>query len=1530
MRRFLPNIFIICFGFFPFVSLASHIVGGELSYKYLGNNIYQFKLKVYRDCNSGVTGQYDNPTTLTVFNSSGTVVTTVPINFPGSNQIPNNTGNICLTTPPNVCVEEAIFQANVVLPPITGGYIICWQRCCRNATAVNISNSGTTGATYVATIPDPAIATGNSSPVFTNFPPTCICVDQPLVFDHAATDIDGDQLVYSFYQPFAGASTGNATPVPANPPPFPLVNYLGGFTANNPVTSSPGLTINSSTGLITGTPNALGQYIVGVCVKEYRNGNLVSIHYRDFQFNVVQCLQNVTASLPAFQTGCKNTPITFVNNSANGTYYHWDFGVTGNADTSNLFSPTFTYSTPGTYTITLTVNPGFSCAATATSTITIYNNPTATPTSNSPICEGDALDLFAASVASGSYAWTGPDGFSSSSQNPVITNAQAVNAGVYHLAVTANGCTSLNAGNLNVVVNPIPAAPTISSNAPICVGAALHLTAVSVSGATYHWTGPNGWTSNNQNPNINATTAANAGSYSCSITVLGCTSPASSITVVLNPIPTAPAPSSNAPFCSGGTLNLSSATLAGATYHWSGPNGFSSSLQNPVISPITTAGSGTYSLSVTVNGCNSTPVTTSVVIYPIPNSIATSNSPACIGQSINLSSTTYANATYSWTGPNGWTSSAQNPVITNVTAANAGTYTVSAIANGCIGTPSSTIVVVNPIPAAPVLSNNAPMCSGQTLNLTAQNVVGGTFNWTGPNSFSSNQQNPVITNVPFANGGTYSATVTVLGCTSTAATTSAVINLSPVATPTNNGALCEGATLNLNTTAVAGASYSWSGPNGFTSTLQSPVIPNVTIAGNAGIYTLTMALAGCTGNSATTNVVIHAIPASPALSSNSPICAGQTLQLNASYTMNGVYNWTGPNAWTATTQNPTIANASTAASGTYSATVKLYNCTSPASSIVVLVNPVPVAPTISSNSPLCAGQTINFTAGGVAGGTYNWTGPAAFTSTLQNPSVTNSAVSNSGNYSATVSVNGCASVPSTVNVVVNPIPSSAFTLGTPACAGNAVGVNYNGASAASATYNWNFGSGTIATGSGQGPYSVSWSNAGNYNVSLAVTENGCTSPTTTNSITVYPVPTSTFNLPTSICSSDSALISYSGSATVNAAYSWDFGGGIVLSGNGAGPYQIKFASAGIYTITLSVSENGCTSSLSTQTITVNPVPTADFTVTPNVICPEQNTQILYTGTGTASATFNWSFGSGTVVSGSGSGPYTVHYVNPNTETITLTVTENNCPSSQVTQTLLIDSLPKVSFTVSDSLGCDPFTTQFTNTGFGGNSYLWNFGDEGASADENPVHTYAPGVFSVKLTTTNLTGCVDSLSKPNLIHVLHNPVANFNAKPEAELYVEVKDAQYQFMNQSTYADSYTWFFGDGDSSKISSPSHTYTIPGEYEVILVAYDSIGCTDTFRLGIFHVIHDINYFIPSAFTPNGDGINDIFKVYGASLKSAHLMVYDRSGEMVFESQNVGDSWDGTFHGQKLNLGVFVYYAEITTLKDEVVILKGDVTLMK
>ncbi len=1773
MKQTLLLLFAFLFWLHPIQSKATHIVGGELTYKFLGNNVYQIKLELYRDCNAQT--NFDNPITVYFFNSTTlALIDSIDINFPGPISIPNNTGNICLTTPPNICVEAAVYTTNKVLPPLAGGYTLVYQRCCRNGTILNVSNPNTYGATFMASIPPSAIAVGNSSPEFTNFPPTCICVNEPLVFNHVATDIDGDQLVYSFFNPFNGGGQGNPTPSPASPPPYTPIPFTGGYTFSNPVGGSPQVTINTSNGMITGVPNTLGQFVVGVCVKEYRNGVLLSSHYRDFQFNVVQCIQNVNAIIPPTFTVCKGAPLTFPNTSTAATYYFWDFGVAGTSDTSILFSPTYTYNTAGTYTAKLIVNKGYPCADTATAIVTVNPIPVATPSSNSPLCVGSTINLNAVTVVGGTYAWTGPNGFSSSQQNPVITNATLANSGVYHLAVTLNGCTSTNTGNINLVVNPIPVAPTILSNAPICVGAALQLSAVAVAGATYSWTGPNGFTSSLQNPVINNTVAANAGNYSCTITVLGCTgassttnvilfpsptaptpsnnapfcpgntlnltaalvggatyswtgpngfssnqqnptipnttaanagnysltinvngcnslplttnvviypipvatptsnspvcpgtsinlfaativggsyswvgpngfssalqnpvitnaastnggvytltvtangctntnagttsvminpvpaapvlsnnspicfgatmqlnaatinnatyqwtgpngftsslqnpiinstvaanagvysciiiklgclSAPSTTTVILNPIPTAPTPTSNAPICQGFTLNLNAATVAGAAYSWTGPGGFNSSLQNPVIASTIVANAGNYSLTINVNGCNSLPLTTNVIIYPTPNSIASSNSPTCNGQSVQLFASTIAGGSYSWIGPAGFTSSQQNPIIPISSAINAGTFTVIATANGCLGNPSSTNVVVNPIPAPPIISNNAPMCSGQTLNLTAQNVTGGTFHWTGPNNYNSFLQNPVITNVPFANSGNYNATVTVLGCTSLPATTNAVINLSPPATPVNNGPLCDGQTLNLTTQPVAGSTYSWTGPNGYTSNQQNPLINNVTVASNMGSYSLTMTLAGCVGNTVSSNVVIHPIPASPVLSSNSPICAGQTLQLNAANVPTGIFAWTGPNSFSSAIQNPTIPAATLASSGTYNATVKVFNCTSPPSSIVVLVKPVPLAPGATSNSPLCAGQTINLSAGNITGASYSWTGPSAFTSVLQNPTRANSIVAHSGNYSVTASVNGCASPASTVNVIVHPIPSSAFNF-TPAsiCAGNISTATYAGTSATSSTYNWNFGSAVSTGGPGQGPYSLSWTNAGNYNVSLTVIENGCTSPATSHSIIVYPIPTSTFNSPAAICQSDSALISYSGSASATGIYTWDFGGGIILSGSGQGPYQIKYNSAGTYNVTLTVSENGCPSIVTTHTIIVNPVPTADFTISPSVICPDQDALITYNGTATSGATFNWNFDNGTINTGTGMGPYSIHFLNSGIDTITLSVTENNCTSSQISQIILIDLLPQVSFTVTDSLGCSPFTTSFINQSLLGNSFLWHFGDDGTSADENPTHTYTPGNFTVKLIVATASGCVDSLTKPNFIEVLNNPVANFTATPEAEIVTEIKDATFSFINKSVYASSYKWFFGDGDSSTVFSPYHTYVDSGNYEVMLIAYNNIGCTDTFIMGKFIVVPNINYFIPTAFTPNNDGVNDIFYVYGRSLQNVHLMIYDRTGEKVFESNGIYQGWDGTFRNSPVNTGVFVYYAEVETMKGDLIILKGDVTLIR
>lgn len=363
----------------PNLLYASHIVGGELSYECLGNDDYLVTLKVYRDCYNGQ-ADYDNPSNVYIYkNSNGALVTTLPMAFPGSDQLPNNTGNPCLIVPPNICVEEAVFTYEVHLPQITGGYRLIYQRCCRNYTIVNIVSPSTTGATYEATMPDTALAICNNSPYFVNFPPTIICVFTPFVFDHSAVDPDGDSLVYELCSPYYGATDFN--PYPNPPMAYGNINFLAPYSATDPMGGAPPMAIDPVTGELTVTPTAVGQYVVGVCVSEYRNGNLLSVHRRDFQFNVSNC-NNATASInggsntvnsPALFNSCDGFTFYFPNNSNNATSYHWDFGVQGvTNDTSNLEVPTYTFPDTGTYIVTLIANPGSACGDTAYGIVFVY------------------------------------------------------------------------------------------------------------------------------------------------------------------------------------------------------------------------------------------------------------------------------------------------------------------------------------------------------------------------------------------------------------------------------------------------------------------------------------------------------------------------------------------------------------------------------------------------------------------------------------------------------------------------------------------------------------------------------------------------------------------------------------------------------------------------------------------------------------------------------------------------------------------------------------------------------------------------------------------------------------------------------------------------------------------------------------------------------------------------------------------------------------------------------------------------------
>lgn len=357
---------------------AAHLVGGEIFYECLGGDQYRITLKVYRDCYTVTGAQYDNPAYIGIYDNAGNLVQQLSAPYTGSQQLPVIINNPCLQAPPDVCVEEAVYTVTATLPFISGGYHVAYQRCCRNPTIVNLVNPEDLGSTYYVQIPEEALNSCNSSPSFNGFPPIALCTGDELVFDHAATDADGDQLVYSLCTPYHGGDQLTPQPIPPLGPPYSNIVWGGGYSSGYPLDASPQLTIDSQTGLLTGTPTQPGQYVVGVCVEEYRNGQLLSVNKRDFQFNVVNCSSNIEAVIPPqpiFHDPCDGLTVDFGNSSVNAQYYHWDFGVNNLLnDTSNVEEPIYTYPDTGVYSVTLVANPGLSCSDTTVRDVVVYND----------------------------------------------------------------------------------------------------------------------------------------------------------------------------------------------------------------------------------------------------------------------------------------------------------------------------------------------------------------------------------------------------------------------------------------------------------------------------------------------------------------------------------------------------------------------------------------------------------------------------------------------------------------------------------------------------------------------------------------------------------------------------------------------------------------------------------------------------------------------------------------------------------------------------------------------------------------------------------------------------------------------------------------------------------------------------------------------------------------------------------------------------------------------------------------------------
>ena len=293
----------------PVVGKAAHIIGGEMTYACLGEvtaglQRYRVTVVMYRDCAGGGADFDGGPRTstdfeMTVFLGDAQVSTGV---IPRENLTIESVGTFgssgrCGDESPAVCIERGTYVTEIALPVSTQTYTFSYQRCCRPETLSNLMRPGDVGTTYTVEIGAAAQRTCNSSPVYDRPPPTAVCVDEDFAFDAAATDPDGDRLVYSVCAPYVGggnitrgtAATGfnGVTPNPESPPPYEPAAFRSGFRPDQPFDGE--FAVDSLTGRITAHPRAIGRYAACLRVREYREGVLLGEVRREIEFNVTSC-----------------------------------------------------------------------------------------------------------------------------------------------------------------------------------------------------------------------------------------------------------------------------------------------------------------------------------------------------------------------------------------------------------------------------------------------------------------------------------------------------------------------------------------------------------------------------------------------------------------------------------------------------------------------------------------------------------------------------------------------------------------------------------------------------------------------------------------------------------------------------------------------------------------------------------------------------------------------------------------------------------------------------------------------------------------------------------------------------------------------------------------------------------------------------------------------------------------------------------------------------------------------------------------
>jgi gliding motility-associated-like protein len=1389
---------------------ASHLLGGEMSYRYLDANgpaatpfRYEITLTVY---SNGL--YYTNPTgiaappanaTIDIFNKA-TTVRIGSYNFARTSPTASN-NNLpppispsvpagCTVSGPSQPFYLCKYVQVVNLPVSFDGYYAVYSVSARNNTLTNINNpNGGTGGNvpltlYVSMAP-PLIY--NRSPVFSDTAVAIVCQNDTTISLNNAFDPDGDRLVYSFGTPY-GFLTSTAIPPTFPPLPQP-VPYFPAYTPANPFGTGAGnfATINASTGIAKYGARNTGLYVVAVDVAEYRSINgvevLIGTTRRDLQLVVSTCPPTTAPLLPAPALTPRNYTIE---------------------EGQSLSIPITATQASGNHPLVLTVN----------SALLDGSGPFNT-TFNGSMGVVQAGNLTGTATASGTGSVSGTFSYTSSCGQARTTP--------YDLGVTVkdNGCGGKLASDIFRVTVTRAAGPNaINGPATVCDPATVRsYTAAGPVPASYRWRITGGTITGGQGTNTVQVTWASAnttGTLSLKgISTYGCLSDSVVKTVDIRPLPALTATALAPSICQGTSTTLTVTGQTGLTYVWTG-GGINATTTSVTVSPTATT---TYTVTGTDGTCTTTTTVTVTVTAP-PTANAGPDRTICPNvASTPLGVASVTGLTYSWSPATGLSSTTvAQPTVTlpNTTSSPiTQTYTLTVSSGPNCSSTSSVVVTVSPAAVADAGPARST-CSGvASAAIGTAALAGYTYSWspaTGLSSTTAAQPTVTLTNTTAAPiTQTYTVTATnAAGCTATS-TVVVTINPAAVALPGPAISFCSGtvsAPLGGTPVPVPGTTYSWTPTTG----LSNPNSPNPTVTGTnttgapiTTTYTLTATTAnGCVA-SATVAVTINpaaVADAGPARAtcSNVPVAIG-----NGTAVTGTTYAWSPATGLSSTSvSNPTVTLPNLTGANitqTYTLTATTANGCVSTGTVVVTVFPAAVAqagPAVA----FCSGETRTLGTGtAVTGTTYAWS-PATglssattLTPTITLTNTTSAPITTTYTLTATTA-QGCTAT-STVAVTVNQAAVAQAGPAKATCSNVGVVIG-TGTAVTGTTYAWTPATGLSSTTALTPTLTLPNLSATPIVVTYtltATTAQGCTA-TSTVAVTINPAAVADAGPARATCSNVPVAIG-NGTAVTGTTYAWSpatgLSGASVLNPTVTLPNLTGAPITQTYTLTATTA-NGCTAT-NTVVVTINPAAVA-VAGTSQAIC--SGATITLGAAPITGTTYSWSPATGLSSATVANPTFTLTNTTTTPNPITFTLTATTANSCTATSTVTVTVNPAaVADAGPDAAVCDLKTITLGTSPSPGYTYSWApaTGLSSATAAQ-PVFTAAnttalPITRTYTVTATTANGCVSTDAV--VVTINPRPVASAIVGP-ASVCPTVTGIAYSVANPVGTA--FTWLINGG--------------------------------------------------------------------------------------------------------------------------------------